>query len=134
MDTINFLEVFVGASLVMSLTDWLFFGVLFHDKYSVYPEVWRAKPGQSETKTIIIVSLLNFVTSGMFLMSYHHFDMHGYHQAIGLAVHSWLMVAVPLIVSNALYIKFPAALVVSHSLGWLAKLMLVAVAAGWLLG
>jgi hypothetical protein len=26
------------------MTDWFFFGVLFHDKYRAYPEIWRQAP------------------------------------------------------------------------------------------
>lgn len=133
MDWTHFLEALIGSGLVMGITDWFFFGVLFHDKYLVYPEVWRGEAGKPETKNIVIVSLLNFLTSFMFLMSYVHFDMHGIHQAMGLAIHSWLMIAVPLIISNALYMKFHSSLVISHSLGWLAKMVIVALAAGWLL-
>ena len=31
----------IVAGTSVSLTDWLFFGVLFHEKYQMYPEVWR---------------------------------------------------------------------------------------------
>jgi hypothetical protein len=31
----------VVAGFVATFTDWLFMGVLFHDRYMRYPEVWR---------------------------------------------------------------------------------------------
>ena len=31
----------LAAGLATSLTDWLFMGVLFHEKYLAFPEVWR---------------------------------------------------------------------------------------------
>ena len=133
MDWTHFLIALVGSGIVMSLTDWFFFGVLFHDKYLVYPEVWRGQPGKPETKNIIVVTLLGFITAAFFLITYQHSVHHGFQSAISLAVHIWGMVAVPLIVSNALYVKFHPHLVISHSLGWLAKLLVVAIAAGWLL-
>jgi hypothetical protein len=33
------------SGLAASMTDWFFFGVLFHDKCLVYPEIWRQGPG-----------------------------------------------------------------------------------------
>jgi hypothetical protein len=33
------------SGLAVSMTDWFFFGVLFHDKYLAYPEIWRPLPG-----------------------------------------------------------------------------------------
>jgi uncharacterized protein DUF1761 len=133
MNWTHFLIALIGSGIVMSLTDWFFFGILFHDKYHAHPEVWRGKPGQPETRNIIIVTLLGFVTAAVFLIMYTHSHAHGFTHAFGFAFHIWLMVALPLIISNALYIKFHPLLVVSHSLGWLAKLTVVAIAAAWLL-
>jgi hypothetical protein len=31
----------VVALIACSLSDWLFMGVLFHDKYNEHPEIWR---------------------------------------------------------------------------------------------
>ncbi|HEV2691082.1 MAG TPA: DUF1761 domain-containing protein [Bryobacteraceae bacterium] len=129
----HFLMAVVAAGLVMSLTDWFFFGVLFHDKYFAHPEVWRRGPGESETKTIMIGTLLGFVTSAAFMTTYVLFSIHGYKAGLELAGLIWIMVAMPLIIGNALYIKFHPLLVVSHSLGWLVKLVVAALAAGWLL-
>ena len=40
MDWRILVSVVVGLVLA-SLADWLFAGVLFHDRYQTYPEVWR---------------------------------------------------------------------------------------------
>lgn len=32
----------LAALIACSLSDWLFMGVLFHDKYKEHPEVWRS--------------------------------------------------------------------------------------------
>ena len=44
------------AGTVGSLTDWLFMGVLFHDAYSRYPEVWRegVREGKSYAARLLL--------------------------------------------------------------------------------
>ena len=34
-------EAVILGAILGSLADWLFAGVLFHDRYHTYPEVWR---------------------------------------------------------------------------------------------
>jgi hypothetical protein len=56
------------AGTLGSLTDWLFMGVLFHDAYNTYPEVWR--PGVREGKSrgaIIWSSVLGYVMTAAVL-------------------------------------------------------------------
>jgi len=43
------------------------------------------------------------------------------------------MVPVPLLITNALFIKIQPLTVLSHALGWLAKLAIAAIIAAWLL-
>ncbi|HYL76280.1 MAG TPA: DUF1761 domain-containing protein [Bryobacteraceae bacterium] len=133
MNWTHFLMAVAAAGVVSSFTDWFFFGVLFHDKYAAYPEVWRAAPGKSETKTILTVTLMGLVTCAAFVFLYHLSSLHGYGAALELAGIVWIMAPVPLTISNALYVKMHPALVVSHSMGWLARLVAAALAAGWLL-
>ena len=38
------------SGLAVSMTDWFFFGVLFHDKYRAYPEIWRQAPADVDGK------------------------------------------------------------------------------------
>jgi hypothetical protein len=134
MDWKHFLLAVVAAGVASSFTDWFFFGVLFHDKYFAHPEVWRRGPGVNETKSMVINTLLGFVTSAAFMVLCWLFSIHGYMAALQLAGVAWIMAPAPLIVANALYVKMHPLLVVSHSLGWLAKLVVAALAAGWLLG
>ncbi len=49
------------------------------------------------------------------------------------AVLVWLMVPVPLLITNALFIKLHPLVVVSNSLGWLAKLVVAALSVTLLL-
>jgi hypothetical protein len=51
--------------------------------------------------------------------------------AAKLAVAVWLLGPLPLILTNAAFMKLHRVFVVSYAAGWLVKLILVAVAAGW---
>jgi hypothetical protein len=124
------LAVFLSG-LAVSMTDWVFFGVLFHDKYFAYPEVWRGAPG-GEGKAVAWSILLGLVTCGAFVLTCSAFQVHGYAAATGLAVAIWAMVPLPLLITNALFIKLHPLTVAAHALGWLARLLVVAGAVGWL--
>jgi hypothetical protein len=134
MDWKHFLEAVFIAGFVSSLTDWLFGGILFHDKYNAHPEIWRLTPGMSETPAVAWSIALGFLTSAAFMSVCVVFSVHGYCSSLELAGLCWLMVPVPLLVTNALFVKLHPLIVLSHSLGWLAKLGVAAVAAGFLLG
>ncbi|HLW98287.1 MAG TPA: hypothetical protein VKR82_06555 [Candidatus Acidoferrales bacterium] len=134
MDWKHFLYAVLAAGVASSFSDWFFFGVLFHGKYVAHPEVWRQGAGVSETPAVIASTLIGFLTSAAFMAAYAVFGMHGYPSAFKLAILVWLMAPLPITVTNALFIKLHPLVVVSHSLGWLARLALAAVAAGWLLG
>ena len=121
------------SGLAASMTDWFFFGVLFHDKCLVYPEIWRQGPG-GEGRAVVWSILLGFVTCGGLVFTCSALQVHGYAAAIALAAAIWATAVLPLLISNALFIKLHPLTVVSHSLGWLAKLLLAAGAVGWLAG
>ena len=54
----------VLASLIASVTDWLFMGAMFHDRYLLYPEVWRGSldEGTKIMNSELIGSAVNPVT------------------------------------------------------------------------
>jgi len=129
----RFLWAVLAAGLVSSFTDWFFAGVLFHEKYNAYPEVWRPALRQSDTAAIAGSIALGFLTSGSFIVACLAFGVRGYEGTLKLAVLCWLMVPLPLLITNALFIKLHALVVVSHLLGWLAKLLVAALAVALLL-
>jgi hypothetical protein len=45
----------------------------------------------------------------------------------------WLICSLPLILTNAAFMKLHRVFVVSYATGWLIKLVIVAVATGWFL-
>ena len=46
MNWLMFLTAVAASTIVASFTDWLFFGVLFHDRAKATPEIWVATAGQ----------------------------------------------------------------------------------------
>ena len=133
MNWTNFALAVLVAGLVASLTDWFFMGVLFHDKYMAHPEVWRLG-GKSESELVVYSTLIGFVTAGVFAFSCYKLNRHSLPADLKLAVGIWLMAPLPLIVTNGLWMKIHPSLVVSHALGWLARLCVAAVAVALIMG
>lgn len=121
------------SGFLASFADWFFGGYLFHKQYLAYPEIWRNKPGDKagENRAILWSVILSFVSCAAFIYACIVFGIHGYAAAICLAVFVWVIAPVPLLITNALFIKMHPLNVVSNSLGWLAKLLLAALAVGW---
>ena len=117
----------LASGILMSLSDWVFMGILFHDKYKQYPEVWRDPPGTSETPKILYSTLMGFVSAVAFTYLAFQCNFETYEATLKLAAAIWIIGPLPLIISNALWIKFPKELAASHSLGWLVKLCIIAV-------
>jgi hypothetical protein len=124
----------VGASgVATSFTDWLFMGKFFHRKYLETPEIWRVKPGQSDTRSILISSLLGVVSCAAFIWLCRWTDALTLRSELHMAELVWVAGAVPIIFSNIVWIKMNPLLGVSHSLGWLARFVISALIGGWLL-
>lgn len=134
MNWTHFVLAVLVAGIVSSFTDWFFGGILFHGKYSAHPEIWRQGPGKSEASAVAWSVVLGFLTSGAFMATCLVLPVHGYTGTLKLAGLCWLIAPVPLLITNALFIKLHPLVVISHSLGWLAKLVVTAFAAGWFLG
>ncbi|HEY7617558.1 MAG TPA: DUF1761 family protein [Terriglobales bacterium] len=121
------------SGFATSMSDWFFGGVLFHEKYLAYPEIWRWIGDKSaEARAIGWSIALGFVTCATFVLTYASFQVHGYGAAVRLALAIWLIAPLPLLISNALFIKMHPLTVLAHSLGWLVKLLLAALVVGWL--
>lgn len=119
----------VGAGVLTSLTDWFFAGDWIHRRYT-YPEIWRQGV---ESKAIALTTPLPFLTCGFFSYLAARLGLHTVPSAVKLAVAVWLIGPLPLILTNAAFMKLHRVFVMSYALGWLTKLVLVAFAVGWFL-
>src|SRR5437879_9973393 len=80
------------SGVAATMTDWFFGGVLFHDKYLAYPEVWRrVGDAAGERRAIVWSVVLGFLTCGVFVLTYSSFQVHGYVAAIRFALAVWLI-------------------------------------------
>jgi hypothetical protein len=134
MNWTRFLLAAVLSGFTTTFSDWLFMGVLFHDKYLATPEIWRIKPGQSDTRSIVLSSLLGVLSCVAFLylcVSTGAFVSH--HATIHVAFLVCGAGAIPIIFSNIVWIKMHPLLGVSHSLGWLARFIVTGLIGTWLL-
>jgi hypothetical protein len=134
MNWTRFLLAVVLSAVATSFTDWLFMGVLFHKKYFATPEIWRLKPGESDTRGIAISSLLGALSCAAFLfLCYWAGTSFEHHATFHMGLLVWIAGAVPIIFSNIIWIKMDPLLGVSHSLGWLARFILTGFIGTWLL-
>jgi uncharacterized membrane protein YidH (DUF202 family) len=125
MNWTRFALAIVASGVAISITDWFFFGFVFHGKYMKTPELWRAT---KESHKIAWSMFVAVCAAAFFLHFCWHFDVHGYHQTLSVAFFLWLAAALPMVITNTLYIKYDPALAVSHSLGWLARFVVTALA------
>ena len=129
MNWIRLITIAIGSGVLSSLTDWLFAGDWLHRRYT-YPEVWRTG---SEMRAIALSSPLPFLTCVVFAYTAARLGIHSILCAVELAGAVWLIGPLPLILTNAAFMKLHRVFVVSFALGWLVKLMIVAIAVGWFL-
>lgn len=129
MNWARLIAITIGSGVVSSLTDWFFAGDWIHRRFT-YPEIWRQG---EETRAIALTSPLPFVTCGVFAFVSAKLGLHSVSSALSLAVAVWLIGPLPMILTNAAFMKLHRIFVVSYAIGWLLKLTIVAVTVGWLL-
>ena len=129
MNWIRFALIVICAGIITSTTDWFFAGDWLHRRYT-YPEVWRQG---NESRAIALTSPLPFVTCGIFAFVLARLGLHSVTGAIKLALAVWLIAPLPLILTNAAFMKLHRVFVASYATGWLIKLLIVAVGTSWLL-
>jgi hypothetical protein len=121
----------VAAGVLGSFTDWLFMGVLFHDAYNRYPEVWRPGIAAGQDKNAILVSAaIGFVMSAGIVVLCGIAQVDSVDRGLLVAVVAWIAGPLALMAINGLFIKLDARVIGAHSLGYLARFALAGVAAG----
>jgi hypothetical protein len=129
MNWARLVSITVGAGVVSSLTDWFFASDWIHRRYA-YPEIWRQGV---EGRAIALTSPLPFLTCGVFAYVAARLGVHSVSGAFALAVAVWLIGPLPLILTNAAFMKLHRVFVAAYAIGWLAKLTIIALTVGWFL-
>jgi hypothetical protein len=115
--------IILGAGILSSLTDWLFAGDWIHRRWT-YPEIWRKGP---ESRAIVVTSILPFVTCAAFACTAVHLGLHA-RGDFKLALAIWVIGPLPLVLTNAAFIKLHRVFVALYATGWLVKLLIIAAA------
>lgn len=126
MNWIRIIAITLGAGVFSSLTDWFFAGDWVHRRFT-YPEIWRKG---AEQKAIALTSPLPFLTCGVFAYVAAKLGIHSLPGALKFAFAVWMIGPLPLILTNAAFIKLHRVFVASYAAGWLIKLSIVAIAVG----
>src|SRR5262245_46330676 len=121
MDWTRFVMIVLGTGIITSLTDWFFAGDWLHRRWT-YQEVWRRG---DETRAIALSSPLPFVTCGVFVFLAARLGLHSLTATLRLAAAIWMIGPLPLILTNAAFMKLHRVFVFSYATGWLVKLAIV---------
>lgn len=114
----------IVATVAISFSDWLFFGVIFHDRYMRTPDVWRAIPESRKIAGSMIMALIGTAAFMFLLLA---IGIQDFARALVIAAIVWAAASLPQTVTNTLYVKYSRELVFSHAAGWLARLVIAAV-------
>lgn len=124
----------VVAGTLATFTDWLFMGVLFHERYNRYPEVWWPSFREKGDRTAILYSTaIAYATSAAVVALCAVARSHGFAEALLLSLLVWIAGPVVVLVTNGLWIKIDPLVTLAHTLGWLARVVLAGAAAGFVL-
>ncbi|HEY3638856.1 MAG TPA: hypothetical protein VGK90_11970 [Rhizomicrobium sp.] len=122
----------IASGILASFTDWLFMGVLFHDAYHRYPEIWW--PGlhvkAADSRAIAISSGLSFITMAAMIGLIDLAGVRSIEGALIVAVLAWAAGPLVMQVTNGFWIKTDPRITFAHSLGYLARFLLAGLAAG----
>jgi hypothetical protein len=127
MNWMRFVLIVAGAGILTSLTDWLFAGDWIHKRWT-YPEVWR----QGEGRAIALTSPLPFLTCGVLAYLAVRLGLHSLTSLVKFGVAVWIIGPLPLILTNAAFIKLHRMFVLFYAIGWLVKLLIAVSAVTWL--
>jgi hypothetical protein len=131
MTVAKILITFALSFLAASLSDWLFMGVLFHERYKTFPEVWR--DSGTERSKIMVAQLYCAMSAIGFVWLATYLGPFSLGSALAVAALIWLIGPLPLLLGNHLFIKFDPYVTATHAIGWLVKLLLIALISAFLL-
>ena len=119
----------LAAGIVSTFSDWLFMGVLFHDRYMKYPEVWRDGVAGGKDRTAVLYSCaLDFVAAAGFVLLCVLADIRTLGPAVGMAVLAWIAGPLVITVANGFFMKLDWAVIGAHCAGYLARFLIAAIA------
>lgn len=126
MNWVRLAAVAAAAGVLATFTDWLLAGDWLQKRFG-YPEVWRKSGG---ILSVLLSTVLPFVTCAGFTLLAWKFQIIGLRNCVKLGLAIWVIGPLPLIVSNAIFLKLNRVFAALYATSWLVKLMIIAVAVG----
>jgi len=125
MNWVHLAAVAAAAAVLATYTDWLLAGDWVQKRLGDQ-QIWR-------DRSILVAAAstaLPFITCVGFALLAHKLEIFGLHNSLKLGFAIWVVGPLPLIISNALFLKMSRSFAALHAASWLVKLMIVAVVAG----
>ncbi len=123
------------AGTAMTFSDWLFMGVLFHERYNRYPEVWWPEFRQKgDKRAIVIACVLAYLTAAGVVLLCWYTGATTIESALTVATIAWIAGPLVMQVTNGFWIKMDPLLTFSHSVGYLVRFLIAGLAAAIALG
>ena len=124
----------LAAGILGTFTDWLVMGVLFHNAYNTYPEIWRPGIRDGKDKAAILwAGALGFVMSAGVIALCALVGAGGVWSGLGVALLVWIAGPLPILVINGMFVKLDSRITFAHCLGYLARMLIAGAAAGLVL-
>lgn len=121
------------AAIAASLTDWLFMGVLFHDAYNTYPEIWWPGVRDGETKGAVIWSSVLGLVMSAAVVFVCHLAGAGLWSSLLIALVMFIAGPFALLLINFQFVKSDVWMLISHNIGYLVRFLIAGAAAGLIL-
>ncbi len=122
------------AGALGSLTDWLFMGVLFHDAYNRYPEVWREGVREGKSRRAILWSTaLGFLMTAAVVVLCTLAGVARVRSGLVVGALCWVTPACVIVINN-MFVKMDPKITFAHCVGYGVRLLIAGAAAGLALG
>ncbi len=120
-----------AAGTLSTFTDWLFMGVLFHDRYQKYPEVWwpGLREKTADNRAIILSSIVGYLTSAAVVLLCMFIGANDIFPALCVAFLAWVAGPLVMQITNGFWIKSDPAITAAHAAGYLARFLIAGLAA-----
>jgi hypothetical protein len=117
--------VILSATVLASFTDWLFFDVLVHRFYVRAPDMWR--PG-GRFRIVVSQAIGTMATAAAVVAC-----IYAPGRPVLLALLIWAAGPLPATLQTMQWTRMHPAVGASHSVGWLARLLIATLLTAWCL-
>jgi hypothetical protein len=121
--------VFVAGTLA-SFTDWFFMGMLFHDRYQVFPETWWPRDKSTETMPILYSTALGYITPAAVMWLCALAGVDSVMSGIKIGFIAWLAGSFVQVATTHIWVRIDLKVSIAHALGYLARFLIAGIAAG----